>query len=191
MPLTVTPVANRTALQADPEHDSQTWIGIAAPGNPPQGPRWRTEHDRCWCSIADHDGLLRLDQGPGGFQGHMPTPGELVLWTNGHPGRTFRVDFDKPVRAAGLDVEATPEAVVPGQRYEVTLTVSSGDASQSVTRTAVVGTAMFIGLRSDNGAIIDTMEIGVVMLDDAGPPSPADFGVNRIELLTPVGNVAV
>ena len=191
MPLAVSPVATRAVLQNDPDHDFQSWLGIADDGNAPRWSRMRSEHKRCWCSITNHATLLRQVQGvPGSFAGHMPTPGELVLWTNHNPGRTFRVEFDRPVRAVALDVEATPAAVVPGQRYRVDLDVSGGGNSASTSRTAIAGTSTFVGLRCPT-ASIETMEVRVVLLDAAGQPLPSDFAVNRIELLAPMGNAVV
>ncbi len=190
MPLTVTAVGNRHALQADPENDFQSWIGIAGDGLTPRWSRMRSAHGRCWCAITDHLTLLRQEQG-GSFNGHMPTAGELVLWTNHNPGRTFRVDLNAPVRGVGLDVEPTPPAVVPGERFRAELEVTDPDTGQTgrVQRTASAGTSAFLGLRCDDD-VIGRMEVRVVMLDAAGAERPVDFGVNRIELLTPIGNLA-
>ncbi len=184
MPLTVTAVASRQALQADPENDFQSWIRIAGDGLPPRWLRMRSAQGRCWCSITDHQTLMRQEQG-GSFNGHMPTPGELVLWTNHNPGRTFRVDFKAPVRGVGLDVEPTPPAVIPGERSRAELEVidlATGHTGHTgrIERTANGGTSTFLGLRSpDDG--IGRIEVRVVMLDTAGAERPVDFGVNRIE----------
>ncbi len=189
MALTVTEVPNRQALTADPEADHQPWTGIGGENKALRYTRMRSAARRCWCAITDAAKFVRKTQGSS-FAGHFAEHGDLVIDTNQTPGRTFRVDFDLPVKAIGLDVEPEPAAVVPGQKYRAVLTLTdpaTGDSAEIV-KVQAGGSSCFLGARCDTDSI-GQAEVRVVMLDAAGAEQPVDFGTNRIELIAPVGNV--
>ncbi len=190
MPFTVTEVSNRQALAADPEADHQPWTGIAGENKPLRFSRMRSAGRRRWCVIADADKFVRKTQGSS-FAGHFAEHGDLVIDTNQTPGRTFRVDFDLPVKAVGLDVEPEPAAIVPGQQYRAILTLRNAatGGSAEVVKTQNAGASCFLGARCDTDGIAQA-EVRVVMLDAAGAEQPVDFGTNRIELVAPAGTAA-
>ncbi len=149
----------------------------------------RSAGRRSRCTITDADKFVRKTQGSS-FAGHFAQHGELVIDTNQTPGRTFRVDFDPPVKALGLDVEPEPAAVVPGQQYRAVLTLrntATGD-SADIVKIQAAGASCFLGAKCDTDAL-GQAEVRVVMLDAAGTEQPVDFGTNRIELVAPAGNI--
>jgi hypothetical protein len=133
--------------------------------------------------------MRRLTQGLT-FNGHFPTPGEVVIATNQIPTQAFALTFDHPVRGVGLDVEPAPAAVVPGQAYKVRVELTDTTTMDSavVEKAGAIGACCYVGARCDFDRI-DRLTVRVVMVDDLGQESPAEFAVNRLELLTPIGNI--
>jgi hypothetical protein len=189
MPLTIIEVPDRADFALDPEADFQPWTGIAADGNTPRFTRMRSAQKRSWCAIDDARQLRRLTQGLS-FNGHFPTPGEVVISTNQIPSQAFALTFDHPVRGVGLDVEPAPAAVVPGQAYKVRMELTDTTTMDSavVEKGGAIGACAYLGARCDADRI-DRMVVRVVMIGNGGQESPVEFAVNRLELLTPVGNI--
>ena len=190
MVLTLTEVANRQAFVAEADADSQSWVGIAGDSLPPRFRRMRSTARRCWCELDRATEMRRQTQGQS-ISSHFATDGELVLWTNDTPGLTFKVSFDNPVRGLGLDVEPSPTAVVPGQRFRVVLEAIGANTNETgeFSKLGTVPASCFIGVKAVNKAI-GTMEVRVLLQEAGGREHPVAFCVNRIELLTPVGNIA-
>lgn len=189
MPFTITPVADRTGLATRPDADALEWAGIAADGNTLRWSRVRSSRKRCWCGIVDRDKFVRCTQGQS-FPGHLPNDGDPIIKTNLNPGTVLRLTFDPPVGGLGLDAEPLPAAIVAGQLYRVELEIRNTAAGDSHLETAqgAVGNCTFVGVSSDSDTI-DSIELRVSMLDNAGNPQPVDFAINRVELLTAVGNI--
>ena len=188
MSFNVQQVPDRQTLANHPENDFQPWKGIAGDGNSLRFSRMRSAQKRCWCTLSNTNQFIRLTQGLS-FNGHFAEDGEPVIATNQTPGLKFKINFDLPVSAVGLDVEPMPVAVIPGQQYRVVLEVANttqGDIFQ-VNEIGNVGSCHFVGAQCDTDTI-DQMEIRVTMIDSNGNDVPVDFGINRLELLAPVGN---
>ncbi|WP_414475996.1 hypothetical protein [Microvirga sp. M2] len=190
MPLAITTMANRNLISADPDADFQAWKGIAGDGNVLRFSRIRSGNKRCWCTINDHASFVRLTQGLS-FNGHFATDGEAVIATNQMPGTTLKIGFDPPIFGLGVDIEPIPPAVVPGQTYRVELTLNNTQVGESQTLSAngTIGACKFIAAKSDRDNL-DEIEIRVSLIDNTGHANAVDFGINRLELLAPVGNIA-
>ncbi len=190
MVLNIVEVADRPTLAMDPDADFQPWTGIAADGNTLRFTRMRSAQRRSWCAIDGANQLVSRRQGGGSWNGHFPTPGELVISTNHSPGRPFKLNFDNPVTGVGLDVEPAPGAIVPGQAFKVTLEVSDTSTGETVTieKAGNIGACCFVGARCDVNRI-NQMVVRAFMVDGVGQETPVDFAVNRLELLAPVGNI--
>lgn len=189
MALTITDIPDRQTIALDAEADFQPWTGIAADGNTLLFARKRSAFKRSWCAIDNAGRLRRLTQGLS-FNGHFPTPGETLISTNQIPAAALRLDFDHPIIGIGLDVEPAPAAVAPGQVYKVRVEVTDTATNEtaSVEKVGAIGATRFVGLRADADRI-NRMVVRAVMVDGAGNETPVDFAINRLELLTPVGNI--
>lgn len=189
MALNIIAVPGRATFSADSEADFQPWTGIASDGNTLRFTRMRSAQRRSWCAIDDARQMRRLTQGLS-FNGHFPTPGEVVITTNQIPSQAFGLTFDHPVRGVGLDVEPAPAAVVPGQAFKVRLEVTDTTTmdSEVVEKVGNIGGCVFIGASCDTDRI-DRMVVRVSLMDAGGQESPVEFAVNRMELLTPIGNI--
>jgi hypothetical protein len=189
MPLPIIEVPNRANFTLDPEADFQPWTGIAADGNTLRFARMRSAQKRSWCAIDDARQMRRLTQGLS-FNGHFSTPGEVVLSTNQISSQSFALSFDHPVRGVGLDVEPAPAVLVPGQAYKVKVELTDTTTMDSavVEKAGNIGGSRFVGARCDADRI-DRMVVRVALVDNLGQESPVEFAVNRLELLTPVGNI--
>jgi hypothetical protein len=190
MVFVITPVASRADIAADPDADAQPWSRIAGDGNALRYRRMRSEGQRSWCAIDQHDKFVRRTQGLS-FNGTFAVGQNVLIHSNNRPGVPFRLSFDHPVTGVGLDVQPDPVAIVPGQGFRARLQLSStatGDVGV-VTVDGVVGACAFIGGRCNSNAI-DEMVLTVMLLDGAGLEQPVDYAVNRLELLVPVGLIA-
>ncbi|WP_102109204.1 hypothetical protein [Oceaniglobus roseus] len=189
MALNITDVPDRATFAADPEADFQPWTGIASDGNTLRFTRMRSAQRRSWCAIDDARQMRRLTQGLS-FNGHFPTPGEVLITTNQIPSQSFALSFDLPVRGVGLDVEPAPAAVVPGQGFKVSLVLADTTTMESVEveKMGAIGGCVFIGASCDSDRI-DRMIVRVALVDGGGQEDPVEFAVNRMELLAPVGNI--
>lgn len=183
----ITPVATRADIANDPLSDAQPWSRIAGDGNTLRYRRMRSEEQRSWCTIDQHDKFVRKTQGLS-FAGAFVDAPNVLIYSNGRPGVPFRLTFDHPITGVGLDVQPDPVAVVAGQGFRAKLQLSStvtGDSS-TVTVNGNANTCAFVGGRCNSNAI-DEMVLTVALLDGAGNELPVDYAVNRLELLVPVG----
>lgn len=189
MALNIIEVPDRATFAADPEADFQPWTGIASDGNTLRFTRMRSAQRRSWCAIDDAPLLRRLTQGLS-FNGHFPTPGEVVITTNQIPSQAIALTFDHPVRGVGLDVEPAPAVVIHGQAFKVSLEVADTTTmdTEVVEKVGHIGGCVFIGVSCDADRI-NRMVVRVSLMDGGGQESPVEFAVNRMELLTPIGNI--
>jgi hypothetical protein len=189
MAFNIVSVADRNALATDPEADFQSWKGIAGDGNKLRFSRIRSGAKRCWCNIADRDKFVRFTQGAS-FLGNFPGSGETVIVTDQMPGTVLKLTFDPPIKGIGVDIEPVPTAVVPGQSYRVELEVRETASGSAHVETAngAAGACKFVAVRSDADNI-DAVELRVASLDNAGNAISVDFAINRLELLSLVGNI--
>lgn len=189
MAFNATEVADRQTLANDPDADFQSWRGIAADSNTLRFSRMRSGQKRSWCSISNANQLVRLTQGfslASNFGDFVDT----LISTNHTPGQSFVLDFDHPVTGVGLDAEPLPDGAGPGRPYKIKLQISNTGTGESfqAEKSASTGAAGFIGARCD-ADMINHMSVTVVMLGAGGIEMPVDFAVNRLELLSPVGNI--
>lgn len=98
--------------------------------------------------------------------------------------------FDHPVRGVGLDVEPAPAAVVPGQAYKVRMELIDTTTTDTVLieKDGAIGACTYVAGRCADDRI-GRMVLRVAMIGNGGQEGPVDFAVNRLELLTPVGNI--
>lgn len=187
MVFAITPIATRADIVADPESDAQPWARIARDGNALRFRRMRSEERRSWCTIDQHDKFVRRTQGAS-FAGHFTDAVDVLICTANRPGLPFRLNFDHPITGLGLDIEADPVAVVPGQAFRVGIEFRNLTTGENavLSKDGVTGSPLFIGGRSA-GNDIDEIEMSVSLIDAAGLAVPVDYALNRLELLVPVG----
>jgi hypothetical protein len=187
MAFVIVPIASRIDISNDPDSDAQPWNRIAGDGNALRYRRMRSEEQRSWCTIDQHDKFVRRTQGLT-FNGSFVTAPNLLIYSNNRPGVPFRLTFDHPITGVGLDIQPDPIAVVPGQPYRATLQLSnlSTGNSGTVVINGTVGTCAFIGGRCTANEI-DEMVLTVALIDGNGADVAVDYAVNRLELLVPVG----
>ncbi len=178
-------VPNRNTLTAHADNDFQSWKGYGADSNSLAYSARLTALKRTRCIIDQARSFVRKTQG-GSFNGHLPFPGAPVIATT-NIGQTFKLEFENPVTAIGFDVEPAPQAVVPGQPYNVPLNMIGSDGSQKLlpVKTGNVGSCLFVGTQGDLDSIIG-MELRVMMVENNGQETPVNFGVNRLELIASV-----
>ncbi|MEZ5933509.1 MAG: hypothetical protein R3F54_16460 [Alphaproteobacteria bacterium] len=182
MSATVVEVSSRGILQGQPDHDFQPWRGIAGEGKQLRFWNVRTSAKRCVCSISEPQNFVRWTQGgQSGFNSHFADFGEVVIASNANGGGPFSVAFDPPVSALGLDLEAVPAGITPGQKYRVELDVVDSDGSHHMfEKLGTVQSAVFLGIEADAEAIAALTARAFLL--EGGAQTPVDFCLNRIDL---------
>ncbi len=185
MPFTLTPVADRAAIAQGPDPDAQPWRGIAGDSNALRFRRMRSEGQRSWCSIDQHDKFVRRTQGLS-FAGHFTDAPKVLIHSNNRPGVVFRLAFDHPVTAVGVDAEPDPVNMMPGQAFRLRMELRKTATNETAVFTVdgAVGAAAFIGARSAANDI-DELLLTVALIDGAGNEQPVDYALNRLELQVP------
>jgi hypothetical protein len=176
-------ILNRDALADDMNNDFQSWKGYGSESNFLAYSARLTARKRTRCIIDQARTFVRKTQGAT-FAGHFPFAGAPVIATS-NIGQIFKLKFENPVVAIGLDVEPVPQAVIPGQPYHVLLTMTAGDGTQTALEPRIgnVGNCLFIGTQEVVRFIIG-MELRVLMVENNGQEVPVNFGLNRLELVT-------
>jgi hypothetical protein len=176
-------IPDRQTLATHLNNDFQSWKGYGADKNFLAFSARLTARKRTRCIIDQARTFVRKTQG-GTFEGHFPVAGAPVIATS-NIGQLFKLEFENPVVAIGFDVEPVPQAVIPGQRYHVFLTMTAGDGTQTVLEPKIgnVGNCLFVGTQEELKSIIG-MELRVLMVENNGQEAPVNFGLNRLELVT-------
>jgi hypothetical protein len=176
-------IPDRQTLATHLNNDFQSWKGYGSDSNFLAFSARLTARRRTRCIIDQARTFVRKTQG-GTFAGHFPIAGMPVIATS-TIGQLFKLEFESPVIAVGLDVEPEPQAVIPNQQFRVLLTMTAGDGTQTVLAPKIgsVGNCLFIGTQEDLKSIIG-MEIRVLMVENNGQEAPVNFGLNRLELVT-------
>ena len=179
---TVTEANDRSALQTQPDHDAQPWKGYGSDRKKLHFGSRMSERGRRRCTIENHTTFERRSQVSGSIQSHFadnPDPNFIIFSPMGQP---LAVTFDRPIIAAGLDVEAVPVSVEPNQEYRVVMRLfSNGALLKELSKKGKVQTATFIGATCDSEAIA-RMEISVLLINRAtGAEAPVRFCANGLD----------
>jgi hypothetical protein len=121
-------VPDRQTLAMHQNNDFQSWKGYGSDSNFLAFSARLTARKRCIIDQAKT--FVRKTQGAT-FAGHFPLAGAPVIATS-NIGQVFKLEFESPVVAIGLDVEPEPQAVIPNQKFHVFLTMTAGDGTQIV-----------------------------------------------------------